>query len=520
MRSSRIPVLKLVLGLGMFAAAFCSEGVIAEEGRAVVWPTQGWQTSTPEEQGVDSAALAALLELGSRNDFDSLLIVRHGKIVLDAYYAPYTADLPHVVNSVTKAVIGTLTSMALQDGLLKGTDQRMLAFFGERSAANLDDNKKAITLQSLLDMTSGLARDGRAGVNRSLESTAGMERSRDWIQYILDRPMAASPGEGFNYDSGNAHLLSAILAKVTGMSAEDYAKAKLFGPLGITAWKWRRDPQGISTGGYGLALHPRDMAKFGYLYLRNGEWEGKPLVPRDWIDKVNHATVDMHLSFAPAWRYSNFFWALPDSNVYWASGYHCQLIVVYPALDLVAVTTGRNGCAVTTLLPSIAASIKSETAIQPDTAGTERLASAIRAISTEKPSEVGPTPEIASTISGKTYAFARNPLGVKSLTLRLVGPNPHYDFELYSRNSARPPEMISGPIGLDGLYRKGKDTPYGPLAVKGRWLDDHAFEVERINIGASELSRKWTLSFDGDKVSLRGKNFEGVDVAIDGQSGG
>ncbi len=95
----------------MFAAAFCSEGVIAEEGRAVVWPTQGWQTSTPEEQGVDSAALAALLELGSRNDFDSLLIVRHGKIVLDAYYAPYTADLPHVVNSVTKAVIGTLTSM-------------------------------------------------------------------------------------------------------------------------------------------------------------------------------------------------------------------------------------------------------------------------------------------------------------------------------------------------------------------------------------------------------------------------
>ncbi|SEI14265.1 serine hydrolase [Tardiphaga sp. OK245] len=520
MRSSRIPVLKLVLGLGMFAAAFCSAGVIAEEGRAVVWPTQGWQTSTPEEQGVDSAALAALLELGSRNDFDSLLIVRHGKIVLDAYYAPYTADLPHVVNSVTKAVIGTLTSMALQDGLLKGTDQRMLAFFGERSAANLDDNKKAITLQSLLDMTSGLARDGRAGVNRSLESTAGMERSRDWIQYILDRPMAASPGDGFNYDSGNAHLLSAILAKVTGMSAEDYAKAKLFGPLGITAWKWRRDPQGISTGGYGLALHPRDMAKFGYLYLHNGTWEGKPLVSPAWIDGVSHATVDMKLSFAPEFRYSNFFWARPDRNVYWASGLHCQLVMVYPVLDLVAVTTGRDNCPVTDIVEAIPKAVRSETAIQPDPAGTERLASVVRAISTEAQVEVKEAPPIASAVSGKTYTFSPNPLGVKSLSLTFVDSHPHYDFEIYSRDPTRGAEKISGPLGLDGRYRRGTPTAFGIIAVKGRWLDEHAFEIERRTLGEDGRPRTWTLSFDGDKVSLRGKNFEGVDVAIDGKSGG
>lgn len=123
MRSSRIRVLKFVLGLGVFAVAFCGAGVTAEEERAVVWPTQGWQTSTPEEQGVDPAALAKLVEFGARQSMDSILIVRHGKIVLDAYYAPYSADMPHVVNSVTKAVIGTLTSFALKDGLLTGTDQ-------------------------------------------------------------------------------------------------------------------------------------------------------------------------------------------------------------------------------------------------------------------------------------------------------------------------------------------------------------------------------------------------------------
>lgn len=516
MQPSCWPVLKLALGAVMLMASLGS--AVAEEAQASDWPTKGWQTSTPEEQGIDPTALAKLVEFGAGQSMDSLLIVRHGRIVLDAYYAPYSADMPHVVNSVTKAVVGTLASIASQDGLLQGPDQSMLSFFADRSVANLDDNKKAITLQSLFDMTSGLA--WQEQFDSVPQSVIDMERSRNWVEFILDRPMATAPGESFNYDSGNPHLVSAILTKVSGMSTEDYARAKLFGPLGITTWKWRRDPQDISIGGYGLALHPRDMAKFGYLYLHNGVWEGKPLVSPGWVNKVNHATVDMHTSFAPALRYANFFWALPERNLYWASGYHCQLIMVYPALDLVAVTTGRDNCAVTILAASIPKVAKSETALQPDPAGTELLASAIRAIATEKPTATGATPPIAAAVSGKVYNFPRNPLGVKSLSLTFAGGDPHYDFELYTRNPSRPPEKISGPLGLDGLYRKGIETPFGPLAVKGRWLDDHVFEVERINIGASEKSRKWTLSFDGDKLSLRGKNFEGVDIAIDSQEGG
>jgi hypothetical protein len=175
---------------------------------------------------------------------------------------------------------------------------------------------------------------------------------------------------------------------------------------------------------------------------------------------------------------------------------------------------------VTTLAASIPGVVKSGTALQSDPGGTELLASAIRAIATEKPTATGATPSIAAAVSGKVYNFPRNPLGVKSLSLTFAGADPHYDFELYTRNPSRPPEKISGPIGLDGLYRKGTETPFGPLAVKGRWLDDHVFEVERINIGASEKARKWTLSFDGDKLNLRGRNFEGTDVAIDSETGG
>jgi CubicO group peptidase (beta-lactamase class C family) len=145
-----------------------------------------------------------------------------------------------------------------------------------------------------------------------------MVRSPDWVKFILDRPMSSTPGETFHYNSGNAHLLSAILTKLTGNSGQEYAKAKLFGPLGITDVIWRHDPQGITSGPFGLFLLPRDMAKIGYLYRRNGEWEGKQLLTPAWIDKIAHATIDMHGE--PGDRYSNLFWALPDKHVYMAVG--------------------------------------------------------------------------------------------------------------------------------------------------------------------------------------------------------
>ena len=213
--------------------------------------------------------------------------------MLDTYYAPYSAEIPHLINSSTKAVIGTLAAMAMKDGLLDSTDHSMLDFFADRNLTNVDDRKKMITVQHLLDMTSGI--DWREPTDGRPVTFFEMERSPDWAQFILDRPMSNTSGDIFNYNSGNPHLLSAILTKLTGMSAEDYAKAKLFGPLGITDWKWRRDPQGVSVGGNGLALKPRDMAKIGYLYLRRGQWEDKTLLPPAFVERSSHATLDMNL---------------------------------------------------------------------------------------------------------------------------------------------------------------------------------------------------------------------------------
>ena len=152
-----------------------------------------------------------------------------------------------------------------------GVDRVSSKELAERQIANLDTRKEAVTVQNLLDMTSGFGWEEPA--YGKAPSVIEMVNSPDWIKFILDGLMSDMPGTRFQYDSGNAHLLSAILTKVTGISAAEYAKAKLFAPLGIKEVRWGHDPQGISLGPFGLFLQPRDMAKIGYLYLRNGVWE-------------------------------------------------------------------------------------------------------------------------------------------------------------------------------------------------------------------------------------------------------
>jgi hypothetical protein len=262
------------------------------------------------------------------------------------------------------------------------------------------------------------------------------------------------------------------------------------------------------------------MAKIGYLYLQGGQWEGKPLLPPAWIEKASHATVNMNASFEPELRYSNLFWALPDQHVYMAVGYHCQVIMVFPELDIVAAMTARKFCPFGRLASYISGAVKSETALAADPAGADLLANKIRDISTEKPTEIGAMAELASAISGKTYKFPRSELTVKSLSLNFADPQPRYELELYRRDQALPPLRFSGPIGLDGLYRKGEPTFFGVIAAKGNWLDGHTFAIEFLALGMGEEVQRWTLSFDGEKPNLRGKDRDGHDVSIDSEPGG
>ena len=497
------------------ALCFVASDAAAADPAATPWPTAGWQTSAPEAQGVSSSALAELVDFGAANDMDSLLVVRHGRIVAEAYYAPFRPGLRHSVNSVTKAVVATLTGIASKIGDVRNLDEPVLDSFAFRTIDRVDADKRAMTIAQLLDSTSGL--DWQEPISDAPPtSMLQMERSRDWIGFVLDRPMAQRPGTGFNYDSGAWHLMSAILAKKTGTDTLAYARRTLFEPLGIADARWRADPQGIRIGGYGLSLQPRDMAKIGYLYLHGGEWDGQLLLPRGWTEQVFNASVDMRLGAGVPFRYARGWWSLPDRRAVMAVGFLHQLIIVLPEIDVVAVVTGRLHYPFLPLIDRIAAAAVSRSPLAPDEVGVARLAERVRTAAVEERTRVGPASPLAAEVSGRTWKFAANLYGLSSLRLDLATSEPRY--EVLFERAAGAPRRLGGPIGLDGLFRVQDDETGLPMAVKGRWLNDHVFELVSRSI-TEGLVTTATHDFRGREVDLSISSNGGFNARLTGQAG-
>jgi CubicO group peptidase (beta-lactamase class C family) len=295
------------------------------------WPTKDWRTSTPEEQGMDSARLAAMLEWvqQQRLNLHSLLVIRNGYIVSETYFDSYRQNDRHQLFSCTKSFIATLIGIALDRGDIQRIDAPVMDFFAGRSFTNLDERKQAMTLQDLLTMRSGL--DWQEGD----PAYVAMMRSPDSVKYVLDKPMALAPGSQFNYCSGCSHVLSAILQQATGANTLDYAEKNLLKPLGINNLRWDKDPSGIPIGGWGLQLTPREMAKLGYLYLHDGAWEGRQIVSSAWVQAATqqHTETDGDLGYGYQW------WVYPSFGAYTALGLEGQTIFVVPEEDLIVVTT-------------------------------------------------------------------------------------------------------------------------------------------------------------------------------------
>jgi hypothetical protein len=263
------------------------------------------------------------------------------------------------------------------------------------------------------------------------------------------------------------------------------------------------------------------MAKIGYLYLHRGEWEGRQLLPPGWADVLSHTILNTHASYDPSLSYSNFFWILPERHVYMANGKDGQNIAVFPDLDIVVVTTARKYVPLRALADSVSSAVKSESALPPNPGATEQLANAIKDAAVEKPSAVGPTPELASAISGKTYKFPDNDLELRSLTLFLTDPGPHVEFEQYLHYPIGSSVRQDVPIGLDGLYRKGPPALSGFYpghipAVKGKWLDGQTFVIDMQDIGYG-TQIKYVLSFSGTKLNIRRIDEEGWEVSANGE---
>ncbi len=306
------------------------------------WPTNGWRYSTPEAQGVDPRCLQDLMEYIEVSDvaIDSILVVKNGYLVMEEYPSVgYTNISQHFVASVTKSFTSALVGIAVSQGYINSVQDRMVDYYPDRDIANNNSQKEQITIEHLLTMTSGLEWDEWSlQYNEPGNDFYDMLHSGDSIQYVLDRPMANEPGTVWIYNSGGSHLLGAIVENATGIDLFTYADENLFSPLGISPVFWEQDLQGYYLAGGGLHLTPLDMAKFGYLYLRNGTWDGTQLIPQDYVLTSGRTLVSQYEGYDYI-GYGYQWWTYPDLSVYYASGFRGQQIFVAPDYDLVVVIT-------------------------------------------------------------------------------------------------------------------------------------------------------------------------------------
>lgn len=304
------------------------------------WPTEGWRTAAPADLGVDPAALDAMSAHLTEHypHFNSLLVVRGGYLLHEDYRNGATPDDLHNVKSVTKSVLSALVGIALDTGDLASIHEPIGAFFTGHFASIADRAKRAITLEDLLTMRSGLAWNEWAG------TTIQMTASPDWVRFVLERPLAHPPGERFSYSTGDTQLIAAALQQATGMTLLEYADLYLFGPLGITTRRWAADPQGVTVGGSELALRAQDLAKLGLLYLSLGGWDGAEIVPADWVRASTEpriTVVPQDASERPPVCYGYLWWLRPQQRLgsFMAVGHGGQFVYVLPDLDLCVVMT-------------------------------------------------------------------------------------------------------------------------------------------------------------------------------------
>ncbi|MDQ2839642.1 MAG: beta-lactamase family protein [Acidobacteriota bacterium] len=293
--------------------------------------------STPEAQGISSRAILDFVEAADKNinTLDSFMIVRHGKVIAEAWWKPAAADKPHILNSVSKSFNAAAVGLAIQDGKLN-LDDRVLKFFPADAPADPSDNLKAMMVRDLLTMSGGHDSEPKA--------VGGAPSVKQFLAY----PVPYKPGTHFQYNTMGSYVLSAIVTKVTGQTSLEYLKPRLFEPLGIESPRWDSSPEGNSLGGYGLWLRTEGFAKFGQLYLQKGKWNGKQLIPRKWIEQSTTRQIsneqESHAKIGPDWQqgYGFQFW-MCRHKAYRADGAAGQFIVVMPDQDVVIAITADTG---------------------------------------------------------------------------------------------------------------------------------------------------------------------------------
>ncbi len=453
--------------------------------------------STPESQGISSAAILAFVNEAEQklDALHSFMIVRHGSVVAEGWWDPYGAAEPHMLFSLSKSFTSTAVGLAIADGKLT-LDDPVLKLFPEDAPGKPDENLKQMLVRNLLTMTSGHHNEDIA--------TFPFGSDESLVKKFLALPVAHKPGTFFVYNTPASYMLSAIVQKVTGQTVLDYLRPRLFEPLGIANPTWEASKQGISLGGFGLSLRTEDIAKFGQLYLKKGQWEGRQLVPAAWVEAATSRQVSNGSSPSSDWEqgYGFQFWRARH-GFYRGDGAHGQFCLVLPQYDtVIAITSGTRdmGSVMNLVWDRLVPALK-DSPLPADESARKTLAAKLAALKLPTP-PAGTPPAHLDQIAGKRFVFGKNPQGIETLALESVAANGEAAFLI--RRGGVDHRIVAAP----GAWKKGTVTDGGAtdaIAASGGWSgpDTYTLVITRYQ---TPFSTKFQLRFGGNLLVVRSEN--------------
>jgi CubicO group peptidase (beta-lactamase class C family) len=442
--------------------------------------------SSPEAQGISSSAILEFVEAADEDlqSLHSFMLVRHGHVVAEGWWAPYEAEARHSLFSLSKSFTSTAVGLAIAEGKLS-LDDEVLKFFPADAPAEPSANLKAMRVSDLLRMSTGQ------------QSEPPRNSDQIWTKVFLAQPVPFKPGTHFLYNTSATYMLSAIVQKATGMTVLDYLRPRLFEPLGIEDPTWETSPQGVSTGGYGLSIRTEDIARFGQLYLQKGKWQGKQLVPAAWIEAATARQTsngsDPNSDWAQGYGYQ--FWRCRH-GAYRGDGAFGQFCVFLPEQDaVIAITSGlKNMQAVLNLVWDKLLPGMESSSLAPDDEAAGKLRLALKGLSL-RPVEGAGSP--AGGL-GKRYVFPANEHKLEAITLKNDGKNG--PVTVVARIDGAEQRIVCG----RGAWQKGRFAWTGlseqPVAASGAWTGDDTFTA-KLCFYETPFTTTVTLKLSGDALS-------------------
>ena len=459
--------------------------------------------STPEAQGMSSSGILSFLQAADSgvDAMHSVMIVRHGRVVTEGWWAPYDAKTPHMLYSLSKSFTSTAVGLAIAEGKLTLDDQ-VLTFFPDEAPAQPSANLRSMRIRDLLRMSTG--HQSEPSFTSDADSTM---RGATWVKRFLAHPVPFKPGTHFLYNSPSTYMLSAIVQKVTGMTVLDYLRPRLFEPLGIEHPTWFASPQGISAGAYGLMVRTEDIAHLGQLNLQKGVWQGRQLVPAEWVAAATSLQTSNGSAPNSDWDqgYGFQFWR-SRHGTYRGDGAFGQYMLVMPEQDAVVVITSgvRNMQSVMDLVwDKLLPAMKSGT-LPADAAAQRALSARLALLMVRMPSGK-PASALARVVSQRWYELPRNDRGILAVSLDLTPASPALLVRTATGESRTPMGIgtwMRKPFGFANGMDAFLSVPATPeIAASGAWTADSTFALKLI---APQTPFYSTLSFrfDGDRLFL------------------